>query len=94
MKNYGEIIAPLTQLLQKNAFGWNELATSAFHDLKDAMAKIPVLALSDFTKTFVVETDTLGIGLEAELMQDKHLIAYFSQKLSEKLEQSLFMREN
>jgi len=30
MKNYGKIATPLTSLLEKNAFGWNNVATKAF----------------------------------------------------------------
>ncbi|KAA0059966.1 putative RNA polymerase II transcription factor B subunit 1-1 isoform X4 [Cucumis melo var. makuwa] len=44
VKGYGEIVAPLTKLLQKNAFHWNEEATIAFELLKASMTTIPVLA--------------------------------------------------
>lgn len=83
IKNYGEITTPLIQLLQKNAFARSEESTSAFDKLKHAMVTIPMLALQDFTKTFVVETDALGFGLGAVLMQDNRPIARNYQREGE-----------
>jgi hypothetical protein len=39
---------PLTKLLQKGVFQWNEEATQVFQRLKQAMVTTPVLALPDF----------------------------------------------
>jgi hypothetical protein len=50
---YFEVInKPLTELLKKNNFGWNDQDQQAFDHLKKALCKAPVLALLDFSKTF------------------------------------------
>lgn len=43
--NYATIDAPLTALLNKDAFDWTNLATETFTALKQAITAAPVLAL-------------------------------------------------
>ena len=94
VKNYGNIAAPLTKLLQKNGFHWGEDATAAFDSLKQAMISVPVLALPDFSLPFIIETDASGTGLGAVLSQNHRPIAYFSQKLSPRAQaKSIYERE-
>lgn len=53
----GMIGKPLTNLLERNAFGWCLQAQDSFDKLKEAMITAPTLTLPDFTKLFVIETD-------------------------------------
>ncbi|KAF5477481.1 hypothetical protein F2P56_004118 [Juglans regia] len=69
IKGYGTIAAPLTDLLKKHAFVWNEVALQAFKELKLAVTQPPVLRLSDFTQPFTIECDASGRGMGAVLMQ-------------------------
>ena len=71
VQNYGKSVAPLTTLLKKNAFSWTPTTDQSFQALKEAMCTTLVLALLDFTKTFVMECDASGRGIEAVLMQDE-----------------------
>lgn len=83
VSNYGKLCIPLINLLT-DAFHWNPAATEAFELLKKAMTSLPVLALPNFQKSFVIETDASGSGIGAMLMQQGHPIAFVSKGLSEK----------
>lgn len=82
--NYGIICRPLTDLLKKHAFRWNEEADQAFIALKQAMSTTPVLGLPDYTKEFIVETDASLTGIGVVLMQSNRPIAYFSKVMAPK----------
>ncbi|GKE15046.1 transposon ty3-G gag-pol polyprotein [Tanacetum coccineum] len=82
VKNYAIISQPLTQLLKKNGFCWNEQAQEAFVKLKQAMIEALVLKLSNFNKLFIIETDASHSGIGVVLQQGGHPVAYYSKTLA------------
>ncbi|KAL0462678.1 UNVERIFIED_CONTAM: Retrovirus-related Pol polyprotein from transposon.6 [Sesamum latifolium] len=61
-------------------------AATAFAKLKEAMISLPVLCLSDFSLPFDVTTDASQIAIGAVLSEQHHPIAFFSKKLSTRLQ--------
>ncbi|MCH84334.1 hypothetical protein A2U01_0005166, partial [Trifolium medium] len=56
MKSYANLAAPLTGLLKKESYVWNQQADTAFQTLKLAITSAPVLALPNFQKPFALQT--------------------------------------
>lgn len=69
VKGYGVIAKPLTALLKKGGFTWNEQAKEAFlPEAQESYDQYPVLQLPDFSKPFILETDASYGGIGAVLM--------------------------
>lgn len=85
IRQYGVICKPLTTLLCKNVpYVWSPQVHDAFVTLKKALVQAPVLALPDFTKEFILETDACATGVGAVLMQQGHPLAFLSKALGPK----------
>jgi hypothetical protein len=81
IRSYGDIVAPLTQLLKRDAFCWMPVATTAFEALKEALTTAPVLQLPDFNKSFIVDCDASGSVIGAILHQGEGPLAFFSRAM-------------
>ena len=68
IRNYSLIATPLIDLLKKDAFEWIAQADQAFHNLKKDVSQPLVLALPDFSQSFLVECDAFGFRVGAVLM--------------------------
>ena len=84
VRGYALLSRPLTDLLKKGSFHWTETAQDAFNKLKVALTTAPVLAIPDFNKQFIVETDASKTGIGAVLMQESHPLAFISRALGPK----------
>jgi hypothetical protein len=85
VRNFGQISRPLTDVLKKDVvFRWTEQTEASFRALQQALITTPVLAIPDFAKPFVVETDASDGGVGAVLSQDGHPLAYLSRALGPK----------
>lgn len=82
--DYGRISKPLTNLLRKGAFKWEEKAITAFKELKRAMTQAPVLAMPNFSLPFILETDACDTNIRAVLVQEGRPLAFMSKALGVK----------
>ncbi|XP_019059763.1 PREDICTED: uncharacterized protein LOC109117326 [Tarenaya hassleriana] len=84
VRDFSSIAAPLTVITKKDVvFEWGETQKHAFSALKESLTTTPVLVLPNFDKTFEIDCDaSVKIGIGAVLIQEKKLVAYFSEKLS------------
>ena len=79
---------PLHQLLAKGiTFDWTPECQQAFEEPKGKLVSSPVLAFSNFDKSFVLDTDAGIQGLGAVLLQKQadrklHPVAYASRSLT------------
>jgi hypothetical protein len=79
IRDFGLIASPLTRLLRRNAFAWDDEATAAFEALKGVLTMGPVLQMLDFSRPFIVDCDASGVGFGAVLHQGDSPLAYFSR---------------
>nr|GEV47108.1 hypothetical protein [Tanacetum cinerariifolium] len=66
---------------ESRTFDWGEEQENAFQTLKDKLCNLPVLALLEGPKDFMVYCDVSGLELGCVLMQRGKVIAYESRQL-------------
>ena len=89
IRDYARVAAPLTDLTKKaapNNVTWTDICNTAFTTLKALLCSTPILKTPDFSKPFILQTDTSERGIGAVLTQqdgagEEHPVAYFSRKL-------------
>lgn len=87
VQGYSSLISPLTQLLRKNKpFMWSTECEKAWMELKQRLVTAPILAMPDFEREFVIQTDASDYGVGAVLTQNfdegEKVIAYISRSLT------------
>jgi hypothetical protein len=81
VKGFSQLCAPFTNLTKKGAFKWSNEAQLNFDKMKKVMSTCPILSLPYFSHPFILECDASGEGIGVVLVQNRHPIAYESQKL-------------
>ena len=67
--DFSSIAASLIEVVKKSVgFKWASEQEEAFNLLKEKLSSAPILALPNFDKTFEIECDASGCGIEAILM--------------------------
>jgi hypothetical protein len=95
LRHFGIISMPLTNLLKKNTlFVWISEHQLAFISLKNCLVTTRVLTLLDFSKTFVIETNTCAVGVGAVLMQAGTHWHFLAKLLDPSLRDSPHMKRN
>ncbi|XP_076877760.1 uncharacterized protein LOC143526887 isoform X2 [Brachyhypopomus gauderio] len=85
-KNFAVVVAPLTNLLRKNAlFSWSHECDAAFRAVRLLLSSSPVLAAPKTCTPFKLEVDASDTGVGAVLLQEgddtvDHPVCYFSKK--------------
>jgi hypothetical protein len=81
MKKY---VNPYSTASRKGDFSWANEQVEAFDTIKEALCSTPVLALANFTKPFILETDARDRSIGAVLMQQGRPLSFWSKSLGKK----------
>nr|GFC41023.1 putative reverse transcriptase domain-containing protein [Tanacetum cinerariifolium] len=80
IEGLSKIAKTMTKLIQKKIkFEWGDKQEAAFQLLKQKLCSVPILALPEGSKDFIVYCDALNKGLGAVLIQREKVILYAEQ---------------
>ncbi|KAI5753968.1 hypothetical protein M8J77_004729 [Diaphorina citri] len=82
-----EVMNPLTAILHRKPFRWNETDTVHFNKIKETFQNLEPLHRPDYNLTFILQTDASDIGISATLYQEdaegkRRIISNASSKLN------------
>jgi len=84
IKDFAEKATPLYYLLRKDVpFNWNKEQENSFETLKANLASEPVLQIFDPKLSTELHTDASTVGISGILYQNKHLVAFYSRRVSD-----------
>nr|GEU50057.1 putative reverse transcriptase domain-containing protein [Tanacetum cinerariifolium] len=82
IEGFSKVAKLMTKLMQKKSpLNGGDKQDAAFQTLKNKLCSVPILALPQGAKNFIVYCDASHKGLGAVLMQNEKMIAYASQQL-------------
>ncbi|KAL5516845.1 hypothetical protein EMCRGX_G002271 [Ephydatia muelleri] len=88
IQGFAEVAKPLHRLTEHAVnFSWTAECQEAFENLRSRLTRAPILAFSDYTLPFVLDTDASDLGIGAVLSQvsslgQEQVVAYGSRLLS------------
>lgn len=85
--NFATILAPLTNLTKKSVkWNWSVNCEDSFKKIKECLVTAPILTCPDFTRTFILQTDSSSYGIGAVLSQEfpdgERAICFLSRSLT------------
>jgi len=83
IKNFSNIMSPITDCLKSEGFQWAPAATKAFAEIKWMMTEALIMSLPDFSKAFGITCDASVLTIGGVLSQENHLVACFRKKLND-----------
>ena len=81
--NRAHTLSPLTKICSTEfTFKWIDLENNAFVAIKNIVVRDVLLSYPNFSKTFIIHTDTSNTQIGGILSQNGKPIAFYSQKLN------------
>ena len=68
-------MAQIIDCTRADKFLWIAEATKAFHQIKEKLTKVPILAFPNFSRPFELHCDAFKVGIGPVLSQNGKLVA-------------------